>query len=135
MVKHDSMMYPIIPSKYDIGFVVKNCDYNMLKELEPWCSNIYIEFTGAISSYIKDEQPNTDFDLSDRIRHMYHNKPDNDIIVEFDAKQLNSDNFQIIVNMSDILDDSGETGKMEFEIFKFDIKSMETYEKDLILRK
>jgi len=135
MVKHDDMMYPIIPSKYDIGFVVKNCDYNMLKELEPWCSNIYIEFTGAISSYIKDEQPNTDFDLSDRIRHMYHNKPDNDIIVEFDAKQLNSDNFQIIVNMSDILDDSGETGKMEFEIFKFDIKSMETYEKDLILRK
>ena len=73
--------------------------------------------------------------MSDRIRHMYHNKPDNDIIVEFDAKQLNSDNFQIIVNMSDILDDSGETGKMEFEIFKFDIKSMETYEKDLILRK
>ena len=29
-VKHDSMMMPIIPPKYDIGFVVENCDLHML---------------------------------------------------------------------------------------------------------
>ena len=132
MVQHDNMMYPIIPPKYNIGFVVKNCDLNMLKELEPWCSTIYTEFTGVNDSYIRDEQPNTSFNLSDKIKHTYHNKPDNDIVVEFDAKQLNSDNFQIIVNMSDILKDSGDIGDMEYDIFKFNINSLETYEKDLI---
>jgi hypothetical protein len=88
-----------------------------------------------MSSYIKDEQPDTDFDLSDRIKHIHHTKPDNDIIVEFDAKQLNSDNFQILVSLSEILQQSGEVGVMEYEIFKFDIQSLKTYEKELILVK
>ena len=59
----------------------------------------------------------------------------NDIIVEFDCNQLNSNNFLTIVNLSEILQESGEIGFMEYEIFKFNIKSLKTYEKDLILRK
>ena len=46
MVKHNELMYPIIPPKYDEGFVVHNCDTNMLKELEPWCSDIYGDWVG-----------------------------------------------------------------------------------------
>jgi hypothetical protein len=53
-------------------------------------------------------------------------------VVRFDANKLNVNNFQIIVKLSDILKDSGEVGEMEFEIFKFNIKSMKTYEKELI---
>ncbi len=135
MVKHDEMMYPIIPPKYDVGFVVKNCDYNLLKELEPWCSTIYVEYTGIIESYIKDEQKNTEFDLSDKIKHTYKNKPSNDVVVSFDAKQLNATNFQVLVNLSEMLKDSGQLGHMEYDIFTFHIDSLETYEKDLILRK
>ena len=129
MVKHDELMFPIIPPKYDIGFVVKNCDYNMLKELEPWCSTIYVDCD--YKNYIKDEQPNTDFDLSDRIKP-YENEKNNNIIVEFNASKLDSNNFQIIVNLSDILEDSGESGDMRLDIFKFNINSLKTYEKDLI---
>ena len=55
--------------------------------------------------------------------------------MEFDAKMLTSQNFQILVNLSDLLRDSGEVGEMEYEIFKFHLKSLETYEKDLILIK
>ena len=33
-VKHDSMMMPIIPPKYDIGFVVENCNPQALHALE-----------------------------------------------------------------------------------------------------
>ena len=135
MVKHDEMMYPIIPPKYDVGFVVKNCDYNLLKELEPWCSTIYVEYTGIIESYIKDEQKNTEFDLSDKIKHTHKNKPSNNIVVSFDAKQLNSNNFQVLVNLSEMLKDSGQLGHMEYDIFTFHIDSLKTYEKDLILRK
>ena len=43
MVKHDAYLKPIVPPKYDVGFVVNNCDYNMLNELEPWCSDIYVD--------------------------------------------------------------------------------------------
>jgi len=132
MVKHDEMMYPIIPPKYDVGFVVKNCDYNLLKELEPWCSTIYIEYTGVIESYIKEEQKNTAFDLTEKIKHSHQNKPDNNIIIEFDAKMLNSNNFQILVDLSSILKESGEVGEMELEVFKFNINSLQTYEKELI---
>ena len=33
-VKHDSLMKPIVPPKYDVGFVVENCTKDMLMELE-----------------------------------------------------------------------------------------------------
>ena len=132
MVKHDSMMYPIIPPKYNIGFIVKNCDFKHVNELEPWCSTLYCEYTGVIESYIKHEQKNTAFDLSKRLKHDYSSNYDNDILIEFDAQKLTADNFQVIVNLSEMLKDSGEVGKMEYDIYKFDIKSMKTYERDLI---
>jgi glycosyltransferase involved in cell wall biosynthesis len=138
MVKHNNMMYPIIPPKYDVGFVVHNCDTNMLKELEPWCSDIYGDWVGhkglGVNQYIKEEQPNTAFNLSKKI-HSQHTEPKNDVVVEVDCKQLNSSNFQILVELSSILKESGEVGEMEYEIFKFKINSLKTYEKSLILRK
>ena len=136
MVKHDNMMYPIIPPKYDIGFTARNCDFGLLKELEPWCSTIYVEYTGVIESYIKEEQKNTEFNLKDRIKHYVHqSKTDNDINIEFDCNRLNANNFQTIVNLSEILQESGDIGIMEYDIFKFHIKSLKTYEKELILVK
>ena len=66
---------------------------------------------------------------SDRI------KPKNDVVVEFDASKLNQSNFQIITNLSEMLQDSGEIGEMEYNIFKFKIKSLNTYEKDLVVCK
>ena len=137
MVKHDPYMMPIIPPKYDVGFVVENCDYNMLKELEPWCSNIYGGWIGEDfashpkGKYIDEEQPNTDFNLSKKI-HPQYIKLKNNVIVEFDASKLTSENFQILVNLSEILKESGEVGQMKLEIFKFSIKSLDTYEQDLI---
>jgi len=138
MVKHDEMMYPIIPPKYDVGFVVHNCNTQMLRELEPWCSDIYGDWVGhkgyGVNEYIKEEQPNTQFDLEKRI-HSQHIEPKNDVVVEFDCSKLNADNFQVIVNLSEMLEDSGSVGEMEYDIFKFSIKSLDTYEKDLILVK
>ena len=42
-VKHDEYMKPIIPPKYDIGFIVKICTNDLLRMLEPWASNIYVD--------------------------------------------------------------------------------------------
>jgi len=135
MVQHDQYMKPIVSPKYDIGFVIENCNTHMLKELEPWCSDIYGDWVGhkgyGVNGYIKEEQKNTLIDLSKKI-HSDHIEPKNDIVVRFDANKLNVNNFQVIVKLSDILQESGEVGEMELEIFKFKIKSMKTYEKDLI---
>jgi len=135
MVKHDELLHPIVPPKYDVGFVVENCNNNMLKELEPWCSDIYGDWVGhkgfGVNKYIEEEQPNTEFDLSKKI-HSDHIEPKNNIIVKFDATKLTKDNFQILVNLSEILQQSGEVGEMELEIFKFNIISLDTYEGELI---
>ena len=136
MVKHDEYLKPIVPPKYSIGFVVDNCDMNILRELEPWCSDIYGDWVGhkgfGVNKYIEEEQPNTQFNLKKRI-HSQHLNPTNDIVVRFDAQKLTSQNFQILVNLSEILKDSGELGTMQLEIFHLDIKSLNTYEKELIV--
>tara|TARA_R110002050_G_scaffold1583_10_gene10804 strand:+ start:16797 stop:18011 length:1215 start_codon:yes stop_codon:yes gene_type:complete len=138
MVKHDDLMYPVIPPKYDVGFKAYNCTVDLLKELEPWCSKIYLDYgSDYMHEYREEEQPNTAFDLQERIK-MYGNDDltkRHDIIVEFDCNKLTAQNFQIIVNLSEMLQDSAEIGEMEYDIFKFTIKSLKTYEKDLILVK
>jgi len=75
----------IIHKKYDIGLVIDNCDEKTLKFLEPWCSTIYIYNRRAILDYCMSEQPNTLYDLSERVKHISI-EPDNDIIVKFDAQ-------------------------------------------------
>ena len=84
-----------------------------------------------VSNYIKKEQQDTKFDLSKRI-HSDHIKPKNDVVVKFDASKLNQNNFQILAELSSILQESGEVGTMELDIFTFDIKKLNTYEKELI---
>jgi len=136
MVQHDEFMLPIVSPKYDIGFVVENCSTELLAQLEPWCSDIYGDFVGhkgfGVNNYIEKEQPNTTYNLSKKI-HSDHFKPKNDVVVKFDCSLLNNNYFQVLVNLSKILKDSGEVGEMELEIFKLEIKSLKTYEKELII--
>jgi hypothetical protein len=54
------------------------------------------------------------------------------VVVEVNCKYLTPQNFQILVNLSDILQESGEVGEMELEIFKFHVKSLDSYERELI---
>ena len=139
MVQHDQHMKPIVSPKYDIGFVARRCNKHLLKELEPWCNKIYLDFgSDYMTEYKREEQPNTEYDLEDRIWLYGDTKPSklkHDIIVEFDADKLNGQNFQIITNLANILRDSGQVGVMEYDIFTFHINSLDTYEKDLILVK
>ena len=140
MVKHDSYLKPIVPPKYKVYFKAYNCNLELLRELEPWCDKIFLD-SGAIGKYVHqyklEEQPNTQFDLDERT-WMYGNSKITDkdaIIVEFDCNKLTPDNFQIIVNLSEIIQESGELGEMELDIFKFYINSLETYEKNLVVCK
>jgi GT2 family glycosyltransferase len=119
--------------KYDIGFVIKNCSPQLLEVLEPWCSTIYIEnFNNIGKQYIEKEQLNTKFNLQERIKP-YDNKKQNEVIISFDANQLNQNNFQLILQqLSDIIKDNGEIGSFELDIFKIDIIQMNEYQNKLI---
>jgi len=129
-VNHDALMKPIIPPKYDIGFVVKNCSYEMLYELEPWCSTIYVE-PEHIAGYIGMEQDTTLFNLKDRVKYD-SDEVTNDVVVKFNGREVTGEQFQYIAQLPDILKDSGEVGEFDLGIFKVTITKIKTYEEELI---
>ena len=109
-VLHDKYMKPIIPSKYDIGFIVKNCDEQLLGLLEPYCDNIYVDC--EYKEYVEKEQPSTLINLSTRVLP-YENEKNNHVLVEIDKKNFNENDMIIIQQLSQILDDSGKVGEFK----------------------
>ena len=130
MVRHDQYLNPIVPPKYDIGIVVHNCPYPLMYELEPWCSTIYVDKIQK-DYYVKQAQQETIMDLNTRVK-TYEDEYTNDIVVEFDASQLGDHGINFIAQLPDILNDSGDIGQMEYDIFKVNIKSLDSNEMELI---
>ena len=132
--KHDALMKPIIPPKYDIGFIIKNCNNQLLAALEPWCSTIYVDEGNVltmIKNYIDLEQPNTSFDLNERVKP-FDNEKNNEILVTIDGSKFTQQDFQIIEQLPEILKDSGEIGSFELGNLHIDVIQINTYEKELI---
>jgi glycosyltransferase involved in cell wall biosynthesis len=133
-IKNDEYQYPIINPKYNIGFIVKNCNPQFLETLEPWCSNIYIDegnILTMIKNYIAKEQPNTSFDLYERIRSILA-EPENDILIEIDSKTFDHDDFQMLQLLAGVIAEGGEVGEFELGNMKITINDLKTFEKDLI---
>ena len=133
MVKHDKYLKPIIPSKYNIGFVVHNSNNQLLAALEPWCSNIFIDHNGM--EYVLNEDKQTSFDLVKKV-HNIEDEKYNDILIEFDGRFVDQQNFSYIQDISSILDNTyqelEEGSEFELGIMKFKINRIKTYEKNLI---
>lgn len=122
--------------KYNLAFVVENCNLPLLELLEPWCDRIYIDDEMGVlqAHYYEKEQPNTSYNLNKRVLSIKYNDPigENDIVLEFNAQNITQQSFNIIQNLSDIITESGEVGTFELDCFKITINNMETYEKNLI---
>jgi len=136
-IKNDEYQHPIILPKYNIAYVIENCNLELLSTLEPWCDRIYTDEVykvGRIWDYIEQEQENTSFDLSKRVFTLTNNTPEweNDIVIKFDANQLNQQNFQLLTQMPSIIKDSGEVGEFEIDIFRIVISHLEEYQNNLI---
>ncbi len=102
---YDEYQYPIVAPKYDIGFNLINKTNEIHNILEQYCSNIASD--GNIELH-------------------------NDVIVEFDCKLLNNQNIQFLIQLPFILKDSGQVGKMEYDIFNIKIKCLEEQQHKLI---
>jgi glycosyltransferase involved in cell wall biosynthesis len=133
-VKHDPFMKPIIPPKYNIAFIVSNCNLNILATLEPWCDAIYIDDEMGVleTAYYENEQPHTKIDLKSKIKSSKYTNSKEDITIEFNAQNLNQDNFNILTQLPEIIAESGEIGEFELDIFKIKINAMNTYEQNLV---
>jgi len=138
-VNHTPLMEPIISPKYNIAYVVKKCNLELLGILEPWCDRIYIddEVGVLLAAYYETENKNTLYDLKKRVLNTGYNDPqgENDIVVEFDARHLTQQSFGIIQQLSEIIKESGEVGEFELDIFKITITSLAEQQKDLIVCK
>jgi glycosyltransferase involved in cell wall biosynthesis len=135
MVKHDALMKPIIPPKYDIGFIIENGNSNLLAGLEPWCSTIYVK-PSIIKSYVETEKINTTMDLYNRVKP-YDNEKNNEILVEIDGNKFTEQDFNYIQQLPEILQDNlilEEDFGAQFEVgnLKLTINGVNTYEKELI---
>jgi|688.fasta_scaffold240307_2 hypothetical protein len=131
--RYDEYQYPIISPKYNIGFIIKNCNTQLLEVLEPWCSNVYIKDNDQtlVNSYIKKEQLNTKFYLKDKIQPGYEDKS-NDIFVTLDSDSFNQQDFQYIQQLNDIIKESGEIGEFQLGNLYIKINSLKEYQNDLI---
>lgn len=112
--------------KYDIGFVVKNCNESMLSALEPWCTTLYVDCD--IYTYINTEQKYTKFDLKKKILSINSDKQ-NSILVEFDGNKINQNNYTILTMLSDIITESAHQGKYHLDIYNVDVYNTDNLEK------
>jgi glycosyltransferase involved in cell wall biosynthesis len=128
--------YPIVPHKYNIVYVIKNCYKELLNFIEPYGDVIYIDNEELIKTYISENQPSTTFNLSDRVKHMSENKNDADVIVTFDGKFIGNNELAFIDNLSDILTENKDNitygEEMAYSIFSIKINALRELENNFI---
>jgi len=140
-VKHDALMKPVIPHKYNIAYVVsKNPTMQLIYDLEPWCDRLYIDevLPEMIFEYQAFEQKNTKFDLSKRVFNTFNNDPEaeNDIVVYIDKSNFGRDQFQALIQLPEIIEEqiSEVTDPLQFDLvgMKVVVQNIATYENELI---
>lgn len=135
MQLHDEYLTPTPPKRYDIGFVIKNCTYNLLYNLEPWCDTLICDLDEhQLNRYVELHQRETPVRLDDKLLRSKSRRIPN-IIVEMNGRELTHDDFAYIQNLSAIINDSGQIGEMQIGNLRLNIKSMESYEQNLIVCK
>ena len=136
-VKHDKFMKPVIPPKYNIGINVYNCNLNLLKVLEPWCSTIFVDNNKM--QYITTEQPFTSFKLSNKVlgKEQMNANTICGVMIEIDGNRFTNEDFRFIQNISEILanDKELDVGSFQLGNLNITINNLQTYEKELIICK
>ena len=134
LCNHDIFLKPIVPPKYDIGFVITNANLQLIEVLEPWCSTIYCDEQfniGRYADYV--EMEDTSFDLYEKFKPL-DNEKQNEILIQIDGNKFSQQDWNYIQQISEIIQDSGEKAfHGEIGNLIIDIIEMNTYEKELII--
>ena len=120
---------PIVNPVYDVSLIIKNCSQQLLFDLEPYGSRIYCDV--EVMKYVSSEQPNTLINLKEKIFD-YNDEKKGSVLVEIDGHKLSQEDANYISQLSEILSDNGEIGTFELGNLKIIIKSLKTFEHELI---
>ena len=127
--KHDTLMKPIIPPKYNIRFNLTNTTLDKLHMLEPWCDNLDTDIsTEELDRYIKAEQKNTIIDLKPKFNY----NRNSDITVNIDCNTFTNEDFINLSRMSQIIKDSGAVGEFNLGNLFINIVRVKEYTDNLI---
>tara|TARA_R110000772_G_scaffold219714_2_gene330258 strand:- start:551 stop:1681 length:1131 start_codon:yes stop_codon:yes gene_type:complete len=120
--------------KYNVGIVVDNCNSQLLGALEIFSENIYVgggDIDVIVQNYILNEQPNTKYDLSKKIKGIGEEKNE-EILVTLDGSNITQQDYQMLTQLSEIIKDSGEIGEFELGNLKVKINKMEEHQRKLL---
>ena len=115
-------------AKYDIGYVIENCNHNLLALVELF-GEVYAN--GGLPEYVVAEQKNTKFNLSKRI-NQFNAPKTNQILIYFDGAKFTNDHVNYLYQFPEIITNSGTMGTFELDIFKLDISGMDRLDHELI---
>ena len=92
--------------------MIKNCNLQLLYNIEPLSTTVYIEDQSLIDEYIDRFQKETRIDLKSRVKNSKL-KPINDVVIEIDAKNITPDEVALIEKCPEILAQLQESGDYE----------------------
>jgi glycosyltransferase involved in cell wall biosynthesis len=131
-VMHDAFMKPIIPPKYNVGIRLVNSNLDLLHLLEPWCDTIQIDNSSLTSEYLQKEQINTIIDLKTKIKDQPSDSLQNEVIVEVNGQSFTNEDFNVIHNLSQILENTNQVGDFTVGNLFIKIKGLTQYQDTLI---
>jgi glycosyltransferase involved in cell wall biosynthesis len=129
-IKNDSYQHPILLNKYDIGFVISNCDTNLLYFIEPWGTTTYIQDEYLVTQYVHKTQSETTYPMQDRVK-TFQREYNHAVVIEVDGSRVNNSGAQFVAQLPEILATVTEPGEYEFEPFKIKINKVEPEKIDL----
>lgn len=131
-VMHDAFMKPIIPPKYNVGIRLVNSNLDLLHLLEPWCDTIQIDNPSLTLEYLQKEQVNTIIDLRPKIKDQSSDSLQNEVIVEVNGQSFTNEDFNVIHNLSQILENTNQVGDFTVGNLFIKIKGLTQYQDTLI---
>lgn len=130
-VKHDEYMKPIVSPKYDVAIRLTN-GIDLLKLLEPWCSNIFVDdiYQKQVEQYIEQEQQNTLYNLRSRIG--FGNRIDNDVVLTIDSETFTESDLTILNYIHEMLQAENTLGNFEAGAIRVQVNRLEDGSNKLI---
>lgn len=109
----DDFHSPTPANKYNIGIVLPNISEGVLRAVEPHFSTLYVDTSlDFVERYKQNEK--SFVNVSDKVKSLTDNK-ENDILVEYLSPQMTQQDFNLLVQLPQIIQSQGEVGEFELQ--------------------
>ena len=115
-IKNDEYHYPVVPPKYDTCVILpQTVSLHHLAFFETWFGKVIVDNTELVETYVLQEQPNTKLDMKKRITSEMDDLTIHDVYVKINVDSFTEEDFNVIQQLSYILNDLEKTENPEGE--------------------